>query len=171
VRRADDSVLLFAYGPNLHPAWLRRRVPAAALVGPAELPGHRMAFRKRGRDGSGKSDACPSTDPGDRLPGVLYRLLGGDLQSLGAAGAGYRLVEVEVDGPDGTVAALTWRAEDADVAEGLVPWDWYLALIRAGAELHDLPGRYRAWLASVPVARDPDAARAEAARAILEQGG
>lgn len=158
----------FAYGANVHPGWLRRRIPAAEVVGPATLPCHRIAFHKRGRDGAGKSNAWYTGDPSDRLPGVLYRLPAHDFQLLGAAGAGYVAAEVMIETAAGPLPALTWRADPAQIQEGLRPWDWYVALIRAGAALHGLPEAHRRWLASVPCDLDPDRDRAAVAFALID---
>lgn len=165
--RADARVVYFAYGANVHPAWLRRRIPDAILVGPGVLPGHRLVFRKRGRDGAARSDACPSDVPGAGLPGALYSVRAPDLQQLGAAGAGYLAKEVRVDSPAGPMAAITWVAAPDEIEAGLLPWDWYVALIRAGAEQLGLPERHRRWLATVRTTVDPDAARAAPAREIV----
>ena len=162
------SVPYFAYGANVHPGWLRRRVPAAVVVGTAELPGYRIVFNKRGRDGAGRSNACPTGSLTDRLPGVLYRVPAQDLDKLGAARAGYHAAEVLVETAEGPLTALTWRADATQVEAGLRPWDWYVALIRAGAELHGLPEAHRRWLDTVPTVVDPDADRAAPARAVLE---
>lgn len=164
------GIVYFAYGANLHPGWLRRRVTKLGVIGRAELPGHRIAFRKRGRDGSAKSDVCPTGDPADRLPGALYRLPAGDMGRLGAAEAGYHATEVVVESGDGPMAALTWRADAQRLTDSLLPWDWYVALIRAGADYHALPAAYREWLASVPVRPDPEHARADIALAVLRAG-
>ncbi|NGP53068.1 gamma-glutamylcyclotransferase family protein [Thioalkalivibrio sp. XN8] len=164
---AEGHVLFFAYGANVHPGWLRRRVPAARLQGPAFLPGYRLAFRKRGRDGAARSDACPSTEPGAALPGALYELPAGALERLGAAGAGYDVDEVEVLTASGPRRALVFRAAPAELAPDLLPWDWYVALIRRGAELLELPAGHQRWLASVPVQVDADEARSGAARRVL----
>lgn len=160
-------VLYFAYGANVHPGWLRRRVPEAQLRGAACLPGHRLAFRKRGRDGAARSDACPSAEAGAVLPGALYELPAGALERLGAAGAGYEVDEVEVVTTSGACRARVFRAAPGELGEGLLPWDWYVALIRRGAELLGLPAGHQEWLASVPVQVDADEARSRAARAVL----
>jgi gamma-glutamylcyclotransferase len=162
-----ETVLYFAYGANVHPGWLGRRAPAARLVGSAALPGHRLAFRKRGRDGAGRSDACPTDDVAVELPGVLYELPAADLARLGAAGSGYALVDVTVRGAGGWQSARTWRALPEAMADGLSPWHWYLALIRAGAALHGFPPDYCRWLASVPAREDPDRARAALAYEVI----
>jgi hypothetical protein len=167
VSAADGRIFYFAYGANVHPGWLQRRIPHAEPIGAAALPGYRLAFRKRGRDGAARSDACPSDAPGARLPGALYRLRAPDRERLGAAGAGYRAEQVSVESALGRVEAITWVAEPAQVSVGLLPWDWYVDLIRAGAALLQLSEAHRAWLASVPTATDPDDDRAALARAVI----
>lgn len=164
---ADELVLFFAYGANVHPRWLQRRVPEARLLGAAALPGRRLAFRKRGRDGAARSDACPSSEPGAMLPGALYELPAGALQRLGAAGAGYQVDEAQVVTPSGPRRAFVFSARPAEVEEGLLPWDWYVALLRRGAELLDLPAEHLRWLASVPVQVDADEDRAGVAQRVL----
>lgn len=163
---ADERVVYFAYGANVHPAWLRRRIPDAILIGPGMLPGYRLAFRKRGRDGAARSDACPSDAPGAALPGALYRMRAPDLQRLGAAGAGYLSRQVRVESPTGPLDAIAWVAAPGEIDTGLLPWDWYVALIRAGAEQLGLPEGHRRWLSNVRTAVDPDTARAAPAREI-----
>lgn len=161
------SVVYFAYGANLHPGWLRRRVQSAVVIGAAALPGHRIEFRKRGRDGSAKSDACSTGIASDRLHGALYRLSADDLQRLGAAEAGYHLDEITVESTEGVLAALTWRADPAQLVAGLPPWNWYLALLRAGAAIHGLPVSHRRWLETVVSAPDPECDRAAIALEVI----
>jgi hypothetical protein len=168
VSRPGGELLYFAYGANVHPGWLRRRIPAAVALGCGELPGHRLVFHKRGRDGAGRSNAWRTGVAADRLPGALYRLPADDLARLGAAGAGYQADEVVVETAAGSRTAVTWRAEPAEIAPGLLPWDWYVALIRAGGALHGLPEAHLRWLASVPLRVDPDRARAATAFAVIE---
>lgn len=166
--QAPGRTVYFAFGANVHPGWLRRRIPGAELLGTGTLPGHRLAFRKRGRDGAGRSDACP--DSAARLPGALYAFDVADFELLGAAGAGYRPAEVMVETAAGAREAVCWRADPAEVEEGLRPWDWYVALIRAGAVLLGLPGEHVRWLESVPVAVDRDRERVALARAVIAAG-
>jgi gamma-glutamylcyclotransferase len=167
VSLAGERVVYFAYGANVHPAWLRRRIPDAILVGPGVLPGYRLAFRKRGRDGAARSDACPSDAPGAGLPGALYSMRAPDLQRLGAAGAGYLARQVRVESPTGPVDAIAWVAAPGEIDTRLLPWDWYVALIRAGAEQLRLPAEHRRWLANIRTVVDPDAERAAPAREIV----
>lgn len=164
---AGERVMYFAYGANVHPGWLRRRIPDAELVGAAALPGHRLAFRKRGRDGAARSDAQPGDARDDALPGVLYIVRREALDQLGAAGAGYRMEEVEVIVAGTPRRALTWRAEDSEVAAGLDPLDWYVDLMRAGAAMLGLPAAHQRRLASVKVKVDRDSEQSRIARALL----
>ncbi len=55
------QALYFAYGSNLRASHLRGRVPTAACVGRARLPGRRLTTGKLGRDGSGKADPAGLT--------------------------------------------------------------------------------------------------------------
>lgn len=161
------EALYFGYGANLHPGWLRRRVPEAELLGPARLEGYRIAFRKRGRDGAARSDAQPDAAPGTALHGALYRLPPGGMARLGAAGAGYVAREFTVVTRAGPRQATAWLARPDEVQEGLLPWDWYVGLIRAGALMLGLPADYQRWLATVPSRADPDPLRSEPARELL----
>jgi len=170
VSAAAEPVVYFAYGANIHPGWIRRRVPEARLIGAGILPGHKLVFRKRGRDGAARSDACPSAEPGASLPGALYSFPADALARLGAAGAGYRAEQVVVETAAGPRQAVTWRADPAELVTGLRPWDWYVALIRAGAAMLDLPEAHLRWLEQAPVAMDPDRERAAQAWAVIEGG-
>lgn len=49
-----------AYGSNLHPLRLRKRVSTANLIGIVEMQGYQLAFHKRSTDESGKClRGCP----------------------------------------------------------------------------------------------------------------
>ncbi len=73
-------MLYFAYGSNLDTARMARRCPRAAVVGPAVLPDHRVAFVGRSR----AWDAAVATiTPADGdLHGLLYALDDDDLACL-----------------------------------------------------------------------------------------
>ncbi|MFN2166399.1 MAG: gamma-glutamylcyclotransferase family protein, partial [Anaerolineae bacterium] len=148
----------FAYGSNLHPGWMRRRVPSARILGAATLPDHALAFRKRGRDGSAKSDAAPAADA--VLPGAVYEMRADDLPRLGAAEGGYRQGAVMVETAAGPVEGFAWFAREEHHVTGLPPWDWYVSLILEGARFHGLPESHRRWLAGVAAAPAPGPAPA-----------
>lgn len=133
--------LYFAYGSNLLTARLKARCPSATPVGRAMLPGHSVAFAKESHvDGSAKATILPGA--GQVATGVLFELNTLDqnvLDKIEGVGKGYdRLDEVEVVTGSARVSATTYiaSAPGCDVP----PWDWYVALMIAGALEHRLPG-------------------------------
>lgn len=176
-----EPVLVFAYGSNLLPARLQARTPSARVRSVAWLPGHRLAFDKRGADGSGKCHVVPA--PGERVFGVVYSIDGpGELAVLDrieGVGIGYRRVAVTVHcepaqgGAAGRAAVpATCRAElymalPEAIGEPLVPFDWYRELVLAGARHHGLPTAHCEAIAAVSCVTDPDGRRRALALSIL----
>ena len=69
-----DSILYFAYGSNLHPIRLTKRVHEVEFVGIAELRSHALRFHKRSIDNSAKCDAFFTGAESDCVIGALYRI-------------------------------------------------------------------------------------------------
>lgn len=160
----------FAYGSNLHPGRLRRRVPSATVVGVATLPGHALAFHKRGDDGSGKCNARPARAQ-DRVMGVVYRMDAFERALLDRVeGPGYAVAQVELEAGDRVVRAFTYLAWPEACAEELVPFDWYKALVLAGGRHHGLPEAYLRAIDAVTALEDPDRERARRHFTILDEG-
>jgi len=161
-------VLYFAYGSNLHPHRLKARAQAACLLSAATLPGHRLRFHKRGADGSGKCDCVPA-GASHCVHGALYALTDRCLAALDRVeGPGYRKMAVQVTTRFGVLEAFTYRAREGWIDPGLRPFHWYLELVLAGTRFHGFPEPYRARIAKVPAARDPDRIRAEQHARLLE---
>jgi len=158
----------FAYGSNLHPHRLAARVPIVADLGPAQLPGWALRFHKRGRDGSGKGDIVTG-DTSETVHGAVYlldRAARVQLDEIEGVGCGYRVHEIALKGVG---RVFCYRADAAYVDPDLQPFDWYLALVRAGARYRAAPAAYLAWLDGLPTRRDSDADRIAAANAVLER--
>lgn len=155
--RAPASIRYFAYGSNLHPARLGARLAAPRLLGTARLDAHVLRFHKRGRDGSGK---C-SIEPGRGcVHGALYALDATDkraLDEIEGVGVGYASVEVELAGSG---VASTYVAMADAIDDSLAPFDWYLALVIAGARYQRFPADYVDALRAIAARPDPDPARA-----------
>lgn len=154
----------FAYGSNLLHPRLAARVPIEADLGLFAVTGWRLAFHKRGRDGSGKGDLVRDADPEAVAYGAVYRLSSAALSALNrieGVGAGYALVNIEIPaiGP-----CCCYLAEPTAIEPGLLPFDWYVELVRAGAAARNAPVDWQTRLARVPTRPDPDTARAAAAR-------
>jgi len=150
----------FAYGPDMHPL-LGPVAPGCRLLGPALLIRHSLRFHTRAadlRDDSGKCDALHTGRASDVVHGVLFQLHDQHRGHLDRSG--YRGVDVRVTMTSGMVDARTLVADPEWIDSGLLPFDWYLALIGSGARIHGLPADYQARLRAVPSRSDPDRKRA-----------
>jgi hypothetical protein len=129
-----------AYGSNLHPARLQARISSAAFSTTAILHGWSLNFSKIGRDGSGKCSIVKSNK--DVVYGAVYKISIKDLKQLDVIegiGKGYRssIVHVPSVGP-----CNVYVAQQSFVDHQQVPYDWYKALVLAGARYHLLPTEY-----------------------------
>ncbi|MBI1179164.1 MAG: hypothetical protein GC201_01305 [Alphaproteobacteria bacterium] len=139
-----DTRLYFAYGRNMHPAIMAERCPAAAFVGPAVLPGHRLLINRRG-----VSTVVP--EPGSEVHGVLWRLTPAceaTLDVIEGIGPGhYRKDTVSpVAEPDPGEDAMVYIATDA---EPDLPKAGYLESLEEAAAHHGFPDAYRRHLAGL----------------------
>ncbi len=147
----------FAYGSNMLLARIRERVPSARPLGIAALHGHRLAWHKAGRDGSGKCDVVASADPGAVVFGVLYEIALAEKPILDAAeglGAGYDEKRVQLQHKAALLSASLYQA--TRIEPSWKPYSWYKALVVAGAREHGLPLPYVAALESVAAIDDGD---------------
>ena len=167
-----DSILYFAYGSNLHPIRLRKRVHDVEFVGIAELHSHALRFHKRSIDESAKCDAFLTGVESDCVIGALYRIPPKHLPDLDSAegrGSGYeresRLVFCQ-----GTEAhSFTYIAEPSHIDETLTPYDWYKSFVICGAEYHSFPVPYIESIRCVSCIPDPNAKRAQLNAALLNE--
>jgi gamma-glutamylcyclotransferase (GGCT)/AIG2-like uncharacterized protein YtfP len=154
----------FAYGSNMLDERLRHltRCPSARLLGTGSAGGWRLAFVKRGADGSGKATMLRSARASDRVHGVLFSIDLAERAVLDRVeGPGYeRLDDLAVDRHDGVrTQASVYVAREGAIDPTLVAFDWYRALVIAGARRHRLPADIIAEIESVPVRPDPNPAR------------
>lgn len=164
-----SRVLYFAYGSNMLSARLAARIGAMETLGRCELRAHELRFHKRGADGSGKCDVVPSRHPHALVQGALFELRESQLEHLHEfEGAGYVSLQVQLTLDGLPVMARTYQALPQHTDASLQPFDWYLALVIAGAEEHGLPADYLATLQRVSSLSDPDTARAGHHFALIE---
>lgn len=171
------AILYFAYGSNMLTERLARRCPSARPVGPAVLEGHVLAFSKIGQEGSGKATVIEQA--ASQVFGVVFALDPRELDLLDGfegRGKGYDRIDdcgVRLLDDDAAVSAYTYKAPPAFRDAALLPFDWYHALVIAGARQHGLPEDYVAALAAAPRRADPDPSRASAleAREVLARAG
>ena len=134
--------LYFAYASNMEPRRFRRLCPGGTVVGPARLPGHRLAFSRYSRQRRGGSaDVVP--DPESQVWGVLYEVDEGDLAAMDRSenvpAAYHREVVTAVDGAGEQRQAVTYVANRTG---DFLPHKEYLRVIVQGAEARGLPPEY-----------------------------
>ena len=154
----------FAYGSNLLSGRLQARVPSARPLGVAQLGQHTLEFSKRSFvDGSGKCTIIHTGQADNTVWGVVFEMDPRDRPALDRAeglGNGYRAMEVEVLIDGRSLRVFTYIVQGTHHQPGLVPLDWYRALVLAGAEEHGLPADYIAGISAVAAEPDPDEERA-----------
>jgi cation transport regulator ChaC len=135
----------FAYGSNLSTEQKESRTGPIIEARRARLDGYRIAFNKRGKDGTGKANIVG--DPDGTVWGVVYRCSPAALDKMdtheGVAGGHYARtqVRVRVDAGD-ELDAVTYIAGDSFVDNTLAPSKKYLETVLQGARDHDLPHDY-----------------------------
>jgi hypothetical protein len=149
---------------------LTARTQSARAEGIGYVEGHRLAFDKLSKDGSGKATIEATGKPSDRIYGVLFRIEAeqeGALDRAEGLDKGYRKGTVNVVTPSGAVAASTYIATEREPA--CVPYHWYKALVVAGAVEHGLPSAYIELLHTVTSQPDPKPERRAENEALLFQ--
>ena len=160
----------FAYGSNMLPQRLIDRCPSARVVSVGTASGHAVRFWKGGMDGSGKATlvTLDGKMDGAGAPGVVYEMDLADRDLLDRhEGPAYRRDDVfPVERPDTheTVLTSTYIAQALD--RNARPFDWYLAILIAGARHHGMDKGYIAALSETPFIEDPDPERRTRAAAI-----
>ena len=140
----------FAYGSNmLRERLLARRVVLLDNGKPACASGYKLVFNKKSDDGSAKANLV--AEPGAKCWGILFSVDANSLNELdeaeGAPGH-YRQENISVTIANVAQTEMTYLAQPIKVmpAPGR-PYDWYLALILAGAKSHaDMPTEWVAHL-------------------------
>lgn len=149
----------FAFGSNMLTHRLSARVGSARLIGPVRASGWRLAFHKRGADGSGKCDLCPSHER-DSVMGVLFELDETALRILdGFEGPGYQREPIRLSDAGTSIDALAYRAQTAYQDASLQPYGWYRQLVLAGLLEHGASSNEIAKIRRTPWIADPDPER------------
>ena len=165
-----STLYYLAFGSNLHPLRLGERVPSARLVGRVELGGYRLAFHKRGQDGSGKGDLVWTGRDSDYAVGALFALNEREKPNLDAAeGAGYRDERMAVTLDGNAFDAFVYIGEEDYIDPGLAPYRWYRDIVWHGARFQQAPADYLDAIAAVPAITDPDPERRRRNQALLER--
>ncbi len=157
----ENTFKYFSYGSNMLAERLQARCPSAKLLGTGQAQGYEISFSKQSKDGSGKAMPLATEQAGALLPGVLFEISKEDLKGLDKAegcGFGYDRIgnfSVYFGAEAEPVEVTTYVANAEYVYPGLQPFDWYLALVIAGAQQHDFSADYIDALRGVARLKDP----------------
>jgi gamma-glutamylcyclotransferase (GGCT)/AIG2-like uncharacterized protein YtfP len=140
----------FAYGSNLRSARMLERVPDARLHGVACAAGYRLAFEKRGADGTGRANLAP--EAGGLVWGVVWAIPESAWPVLDGFEPGYARREIEAVCAGERLRAQTYLA--VDPAHDPLPVSAeYARLVLEGAREHGLPAQHLARIESLVAAR------------------
>ena len=149
----------FAYGSNLHPLRLQRRIPSAQFIGTAVITGYELNFVKRGRDDSGKGHIKSVSHP-SQVHGAVYQIAAEHKQDLDKfEGAGYAHTRLELSVSGSGYSCFAYQGITSHLDENLHPFHWYKSLIVIGAQFHGFPAAYIERIQRTPSNQDPDPQR------------
>ncbi len=154
----------FAYGSNMLESRLTiaSRAPSAEFSGIGILDGYKLFFHKVGKDGSGKCNIMKTGFAGDRVYGVIYELLEDEFIALDKEEdiqrGGYCRKQISVHSleADSKVVVEAYFANFDFIDNEVLPFDWYRALILAGACHHKLPYGYVESIGNIATLVDSD---------------
>ena len=165
------TFLYFAYGSNMLSSRLQHktRCPSAIKVGVATATGYQLNFSKKSNDGSGKGSLVEKTE--SSAIGVIFNISKSELVALDKAEGvnfGYRRVDDFIvttkNGKEKITTSYLPQAQYCD--DQLKPYDWYIALVIAGAMEHNFSKGYLDKLKCMPIIKDPDEKRRSRINAI-----
>lgn len=170
-----DTFIYFAYGSNMLTERLQNRCPSATPIGVALAKGHDICFGKLSKDESGKATLITGSES-DKVYGILFKIENHELLGLDRAegvGCGYEQKDkFPVIFNNKEIYTVTYIAVKRE--QNLSPYDWYFALVLAGALQHKLPDDYiKKLFENTEFECDTDKKRLERVKAlcILEQAG
>ena len=163
-----------AYGSNLHPERLRRRLGYARLLRTVKLDGFRLGFDKCGKDGSGKCNLHRTAHGLGVAHGAVFEISADGkklLDGIEGLGKGYREELLDLSGSEHRGKVFAYIAEGTHVDDELRPYSWYRELVVLGAEFHGFPDEYIRSIRGTSVLPDPDIQRCRENEALVREIG
>ncbi|NIN36071.1 MAG: gamma-glutamylcyclotransferase [Gammaproteobacteria bacterium] len=157
----------FAYGSNLHPNWLRSRVPSAEIVSRLDIARWKLCFHKAGTDGSAKCNIISTNSAEDIVHGVIYEFNAMEQDRLDEAELGYHARLIQFGQYQDM---LIYVARNETISDQILPYSWYRDIVIAGAEYHRFPGNYIKFLQSFNASPDPNEERDRSHRSMVWTG-
>jgi len=169
----------FAYGSNMLLERLQAedRCPSARVIGSGIAYDYELCFAKRSKDGSGKATLIQR--PSASVHGVLFAVDETERDQLKRTeGAGIHYHSIDdfpvFDVQEETVRhAMSFFAASDYFEPNLQPFDWYHALVTAGAKQNALPDDHLQIIRNVEPITDPVESRPtriEALKALKQSG-
>lgn len=149
-----------AYGSNLHPLRLGRRVASARLLGTEFIDTWTLRFNKKSDiDGTAK---CNIANGSGGLYVAIYEIDLSEktkLDRIEGLGYGYQESIISVPGYGDCCA---YEAEDHAIDETILPVDWYKEMVILGCRYHGFPVEYLSQIEAIQVNFDQDEDRGRA---------
>jgi hypothetical protein len=166
----NNRLYYFAYGSNLHPVRLSRRVPSARLTAVATLAEHTLRFHKRGKDESGKCNAFYTGQPEHHVLGAVYEIAAEEKPILDDhEGPGYEVKSLTVTRTNEPLDVFAYIATESHIDEMLQPYTWYRKLVHLGARHLGFPESYFKAFLAVNALPDPNVARLQRGEHLIDQ--
>ena len=159
-----SKLFYFAYGSNLYPNRLHKRVPSATFVTNLSLKSWKLYFHKKGDDESAKCNIVKTDSSKDIVYGVIYRINADEKGKLDRVEDGYNPGKIQIDKFDDV---LVYMAKKEKIDDSLLPYTWYKDIVIAGAAFHNFPEGYIAFINSFNAVIDPDQERERRERLII----
>lgn len=161
----------FAYGSNMHPARLEKRIGPCDIISVARLQRAELRFHKIGLDRSGKCDIVFQQNYSTEVWGVVYQISERQksrLDQYESLGQGYQILNTEVlTQQNQTINVFTYQSMPHYVDPSLKPFDWYHELVMLGAQFHEFPLTYIDQLQQISIIPDSDKKRVSDHQGLL----
>ena len=151
---------------------LLERVPSANLLDVIELDKHRLAFQKRGRDGSSKCNLVHTGEESDGVYGAIYQMDSAHKQALDrfeGKGNGYHDSQLTVELHGKEYSCYTYFAQQSYIEHNLKPYHWYKDLVVLGSQHLQFPNAYVRSIELIESVEDPDETRREHHHMLIEK--
>jgi hypothetical protein len=151
---------------------LLERVPSAQWVGRTELRYHRLAFQKKGRDGSSKCNLVCTGEESDGVYGAIYQMDSAHkkaLDSFEGNGNGYHNSQLTVELHGKEYSCFTYFAQQSYIENNLKPYHWYKNLVVLGAKHLQFPDGYVRSIELIESVEDPDETRRKHHEQLIEE--
>lgn len=164
-----NKLLYLAYGSNLHPYRLQKRVPSAHFQDTVTLSGWLLQFHKRGQDGSAKCNIIKSVSKNSKVYGALYVIDAQEREFLdNAEGLGRGYDHLDIQHPK-YGSFFCYVASPTHIVSSLKPFSWYKDYVCRGAQYHDFPSYYIDTIKEVTTIADKNRCRCQENEAVLER--